>query len=191
MHLIFEFLPFLLIAVVLIVVAFASGKKKSKILQSLAKEFSGKISIFPVVTLKGKFNGVNFKLWLIPASRHSPPYLYVYFYKRPSFNLIIRKESSLMRFGKKFGMVQAIKTRDPDFDKEFLCISKNKGTVLSILSRLEVKQAIRDIFSRGFTQLRAKKEFSISKPNYRIREDITLDNIRFILERLYIISRGY
>ena len=96
-----------------------------------------------------------------------------------------------MRIGKKFGFIHAIKTRDPDFDREFVVISPNKGTTLSLLSRFEVKQAIRDIFRAGFTVLRVKREFYISKPNYKLKQDLTVENIRFILERLFIIARGY
>jgi len=96
-----------------------------------------------------------------------------------------------MHFGKKLGFVHDIETHDPDFDKEFLCSSPNKSAVLNLLSRVEVKQAIRDIFSKGFTVLKADDNFFISKPGYKMDADVTIENIKFILERIFIIARGY
>ncbi len=188
---IFESLFFLIILAFAIVFIFVFNKRRVKTLSPLLKEFGAKALYFPFLALKGKYNDVNFKISFIPASRHSPSYLNIYFYRKISFSLTIRKDSSLVRFGKKFGFVHDIKTRDPEFDREFVVESRNKGTVLSILTRPEVKQAIRDIFGAGFTVLKARKEFFINKPNYRFKEDVTADKIRFILERLFIIARGY
>lgn len=191
LHLIMQFLPFIFVLVFVFFFVFVVNKSKAEKLKTLAREFSGKVSIFPFVALRGRYNSINFKVSLIPASRHSPPYLYFYFYRKPSFSLTIRKESAAMRIGEKFGFIHNIKTRDPDFDKEFVAISSNKGTVLSLLTRREVKQAIRDIFAEGFTVIKAKREFFISKPNYQLKQDVTSDKIRYLLERMFIIARGY
>lgn len=188
---IFENFFFVFVLIFVFIFLFVSNQKKRQALKPLVKELAGKVLRFPLAGLKAKYNGVNFKILLIPASRHSPPYLYIYFYRRPSFVLTIRKESSLTRLGKRFGFVSNIKTRDAEFDKEFVLNSQNKGTILSLLNRPEVKQAIRDIFSKGFTVIKAKKHFFISKPRYKFKEEVTAENIRFLLERLYIISRGY
>ena len=135
--------------------------------------------------------GSNPLAYPIPSSRNSPPYLCIYFYSKPPFSLTIRKESSFMHFGKKLGFVHDIETHDPDFDREFLCSSPNKSAVLSLLSRPEVKQAVKDIFSKRFIILKANKNFFVSKRNYKIETDVTIENIKFILERIFIIARGY
>ena len=82
-----------------------------------------------------------------------------------------------MHFGKKLGFVHDVETHDPDFDKEFLCSSSNKSMLLNLLSRMEVKQAVRDIFSKGFIILKANGNFFISKPDYKMDTDVTIENI--------------
>ena len=170
-------------------------KKRVHILRGVAKEFSGSVFWFPfpisIFTLRGKYNGNSFKISIIERNRYIPSSLNIYFYIKPFFNLTIQKESSLMRFGKKIGFIHEIETHDPDFDREFLCLSSNKSAVLRPLSRTEVKQAIKTIFAKGFTVLKIKKYFLISKRDYVIESDVTAENIRFILEQISIIARGY
>jgi hypothetical protein len=128
---------------------------------------------------------------LMPASRNSPAYLKIYLTKNSSFKLSIYKESILSQFGKRIGLVREVKTNDEIFDAEFLIFSDKPNPVIAYLNNTNIKNAIRELFIRGFNALFINgKKVWIQKPNYSLPLDLQSQNIMEVLQRMTLIAQG-
>ncbi len=186
-----NYLPFTAIFILLLVFIYSS-KKKSAVLRSLLNSFEGyvpKLSFFPV--FRGKYEGFDFSVTLIPASKSSPAYLQIVLFRSSYVRFKIYKESAWSRLGEKLGVVHEIKTKDEMFDKQFLIFSDHTDQTLSYLRNENIKDMIREIFRSGFDSLVMNgKKCVIKKPDYMIKQDVNPENIKDILQKISLLFRG-
>jgi hypothetical protein len=87
--------------------------------------------------------------------------------------------------------VREVKTNDEIFDAEFLIFSDKPNPVIAYLNNTNIKNAIRELFIRGFNALFINgKKVWIQKPNYSLPLDLQSQNIMEVLQRMTLIAQG-
>lgn len=183
-------IPFVIIGVFLSI-AIYSDRKKRKALRKLSDSLKGSVSryIFNFTpSFSGTYQGLNFKILLIPGSRSSPDYLLISVYRKTSFRLSIRRESILSGMGKKIGVVHEVKVNDEAFNKEFLIFSNRPDYAVQYLN-IENRMRISELFNLGYDNLSIDgKQILIKKPYYSIEFDLEPKIVTDVLQKLSFLA---
>ncbi len=169
-----------------------TGRKRADALGKLSQYVKGTLSkniLFP--SFSGEYEGFPFAVTLLSGGEDSPPILNICLIKTSNFQLKVYKESVFSKIGKKLGLVHEIKTGEEAFDREFLVFSNKPNQVMSYLNNPTAKNAIREIFRKGFQSLVIDgKKILVSKPNYNVESDLEPQSILFILQQLTSSAQG-
>jgi len=170
-----------------------ANKEKRDALRKLSDFMQGGVyrSLF-MPSFKGEYQGLKFSIALLPAGRNTPPYLDITFANSSSFTLSISRESIFGFLGKNLGVIREVEINDKIFDDDFLIRSNKRDEASAYLSSANVKNAIIELFSMGFTRFKITgKNILIHKPNYILERDLNPQNIISILQKLAILAKGW
>ncbi len=171
--------------VIIAVIAFVmyEREKNRNALKRLSCSLPGYIPGFSLYSsYKGEYKGLKFTVELIPRGKNSPSYLNIYLFKDHFFKLRIYKENTFTDLGKKIGLLREIKVGDVPFDNEFVLSTDNADMAKSYLYNQQLKNNIREFFSRGFTSVSINyRRILISKPNYNLEYDLDPKNVAEIV----------
>jgi len=176
--------------VVAVVLTFVvTGPARNKTLKSVVERFDGSFAIFTFwPTVKGKYQGFEFHIVLVPAGKSSPEKLIVRLLKPSVFTLSVSRETALARLGKKIRLINEIQINDPSFDKEFLIFSNRPVQTVHLLNG-SAKSILRELFASGFQTFRIDAtSVSLLKPNYTLETDVAPARIEDILQKLLTLS---
>ncbi len=169
------------------------NKHKFEILEKIAvridqaKIKGGLFNICP--QLSGIYKQRRIKVILIPASRNSPATLDIYCYLNCLFKLSIYHEGKILRILKKFGLYREVETGDMEFDKKYFISTNNEMAVRNFLMDYKNKEIIDRFMFSGFDAVGFRKKYiNIKKQNYSLEEDLKLDNVLDLLEKLNVLA---
>lgn len=184
------FLPFVYVGIFFLFY-FVLNRKQTKILQKLSSYVPGKVmKFFFIPAFSGQYQGLPFRIELIPASKSSPPYLQISVYKNSSFRLTIYKESLLSDWGKKMRLVHEMTTGDEAFDKLFLIFTNNLQFGKMYLSNSSYRETIRKLFESGFNAFSLDgRRLQIRKPNYT-QQELEPDCVITVLQKATVLAQG-
>ncbi|MCK4533732.1 hypothetical protein KAU39_08085 [bacterium] len=152
-----------------------------------AKIKGGLFNLVP--QLSGIYQQRKIKIILLPAGRNNPATLDVYCYLNCPFKLSIYHEGKILRILKKIGFYREIETGDMEFDKKYFIRTNNGMAARNFLMDYKSKKIIDSFMSSGFnTVCFRKKHINIKKQNYSLDEDLKLDKVLDLLEKLNVLS---
>ncbi|MCM8787353.1 MAG: hypothetical protein NC935_04790 [Candidatus Omnitrophica bacterium] len=182
-----------IIIILILVLIFYSSKKKIDALKELSTFLNGTVSKYYFTpTFIGEYQGLKFSISLVAGSNTTPLYLIISLFKNSFFRLSIYKESIyfLLDLGKKFGILNRVKTTDEMFDREFLIFSNKPTEVMFYLNNMSIKNTIRELFNNGFNAIIIDgKKIIIKKENCVLRRDLQQENLIGVLQRLSLLAK--
>ena len=169
------------------------NKHKFEILEKIAVRIDqAKIKgglFYLVPQLSGIYKQRQIKITLIPAGRSNPATLDIYCYLNCPFKLNIYHEGKILRILKKIGLYRGIEIGDVEFDKKYFISTKNEMSVRIFLMDYKNKEIIDWFMSSGFDAVGLRKKYiNVKKQNYSLEEDLKLDNILDLLEKLNMLA---
>jgi len=184
--------PFVILILFGISVGLRMSRKEKEILMKLAGQLNGSMPRFSLYrSLRGQYQGVGFLIKLIPAGKHTPPYLAIDLYKRSAFKLNVYEESGFTNFAKKLGFLREVKVGDEAFDKRLMISSNKPDDAALFLLNTDKRNAINRIFDQGFKSFVINgKSVAILKPYYALERDLGPDFIKEVLRLLNLIATG-
>lgn len=177
------------VAVAVVFIIIVSERPKREALRRIARHFQGGVS--PISwTAKGRFQGFEFAVTLIPEGRNTPPQLVVNLVKQYAFTLRIYRETLLSQLGKKIGLVREVQINDQSFDSEFLIFSNRPVQAVNFLSQ-NTKVFLRDLFAEGFDSFRLDAHgICVQKPRYNLERDLAPEKIEQYLRKVLSVAGG-
>lgn len=146
-------------------------------------------SSFLVPAISGIYKGKTIKIEIRPGGKNSPPYIYVWLYTPSQFNLTVYPEGTLQKIGKKVGLVTEIEIGVPEFDDRFVIKSDQSGLAVNFLLSDMNRKIIESILSTGIPVVEIRRgEIEIYKPTYNIQPDISVDQLKPLLDGLVALS---
>jgi len=159
-----------LFLVVLLVFLFVASRKRRRVLDLLAQKVGavGSGRKFTAV-----HEGVPYRYEYFPGSGNSPSRFQVATDSPLEGSFKIGREKAFDRFSKNLGIAREIQTGDPDFDREFYISSSDEEFARGFFSDAQRRQAVRDVFRLGFTEIKLdKKGMEAVLTPFPLREDI-------------------
>ncbi|MCK5533470.1 hypothetical protein KAI68_00020 [bacterium] len=169
------------------------NKRKFEILEKIAARIDQakiKGGLFYIVPqLSGLYKQRRIKIILIPASRSNPATLDIYCHLNCPFKLSIYHEGKILGILKKIGLYRVIETGDMEFDKKYFISTNNEMSARIFLTDYKNKEIIDSFMSSGFDAVCLRKKYiNIKKQNYSLEEDLKLDKVLDLLEKLNMLA---
>lgn len=191
-------LPLIAVAFIFVsffVLAYNNIKKEKAAFKGMAGKLDGYCPKFSLgCCLIGAFKGFPLKISYTPPYENIPEYLRYYLQYKAGFKLRIYPETTNTRLSKMVRVVREVEIGDISFDEAFMILSNDPGRAVKFLSGQEKKDAVRELFKRGFDSLVMDgKMIFAAKPygsNDKALQEITFQKIREVLELLFKFSSG-
>jgi len=141
---------------------------------------------------QGNIDGLDYEYQYHMGSKNSPSYFKIRIERQSEGKFGVCKESKIDMFFKNLGISTEIQIGDMEFDKKFYIDSETVGFATSYFSNAEKREAVKRIFSLGFTNINydgKKIEAIISPVRYssdfgggKVNKDILLDAVRSLIK---------
>jgi hypothetical protein len=159
-------------------------------LTELLDERGGEVTGFPVLMLKGHYQGrpVSFRIRL-PSGKMLPRALYVSLHGVAPLSFWIEKEGMADFLAAKLGLAHDIEVGDEDLDRDFQFSSPEPERFASWFSDSAVRSTVETLMRKhGVDMLAQGPEICAELIRFRSRE-AKLENIRAVLEGLSALSQ--
>lgn len=137
------------------------------------------------------YEGVPYYYLHDKGTDKKPPEYRIMFPCTTPGNFIIRRETKSDRFFKKLGISVEMATHDPTFDDTFYIDSKTVPFTRDFLEKPENREAVRTLFSFGFTSLEHNGAFIVlTWKNFPRGQQIEAAAREKVAEQMAILNRG-